>query len=278
MGQTWRPCLLPALLGFLCAGLLSLFSNGIGGLNDHMVAIQRTSLAATHRSSHVEAQAESATAVDPIERSRREASAWTKASKATRSSKVVEMSSTRSSEESAESQRTAPKPPAATSIKVDEPQPMPPPQPQQQQPAPSLPSPAGASSPGSVATGSAAVADADLPEYLRGTAFVSMAAGDVAGRQAIALFSSLRTVQTRIPRMLLLLPRGGLGSADCQSADWKTARGRQSIPCYSPEAIAPEIVSQQVRASLLRAAAASLSSRPNRCFMYLPCSAPASSC
>lgn len=214
-----------------------------------MVVIQKTSLAATHRSAHVEAKVDLASGIDAIDQSRQAANAWTKASKSKRSGKARDSSNTGSHVQTEESVGAA-EAPGSTSIKVDEPQPLPPP-PQQQHPVPPLPSPATTSPSGSAATAAApaADADADLPDYLRGTAFVSMAAGDVAGRQAIALFSSLRTVQTRIPRMLLLLPRGGTGSADCQNADWKKARGRENIPCYSPEAIAPEIVSQQVSCS-----------------------------
>lgn len=234
MSPSWRPCVVPALFGFLCAGLLSLFTNGPGlsGLSGHIVPIQRTSLAATHRVPSVDGKLVSTGGVDAIERSRQQAHAW-------RKPRDVETGSTGIADPIALNpplEMKQPRP-SSGSVKEVEPQPKPPPQP--------------AASTAVVAQ-TAGAADADLPDYLRGTAFVSMAAGDVAGRQAIALFSSLRTVQTRIPRMLLLLPRGGTGSADCQNEAWKKARGRENIPCYSRDAIAPEIVSQQYLDTLQR--------------------------
>lgn len=81
------------------------------------------------------------------------------------------------------------------------------------------------------------------PDWLVGTAVVTMAAGDDAGRLAVALVQSLRDSGTQVPVIEVMLARGGRGSADCNNGTWKAARGRSGIPCNSPDAIDEEIVS-----------------------------------
>lgn len=48
------------------------------------------------------------------------------------------------------------------------------------------------------------------------TAIVTLATGDQAARLAISLVQSLRDVETKIPNVIVMLSRGGVGSADCQ--------------------------------------------------------------
>jgi hypothetical protein len=96
----------------------------------------------------------------------------------------------------------------------------------------------------------AAAAVDELPEYLKGTAIISMASGDVSGRQAIALFQSLRNVGTRVPNLVVLLARGGTGSANCNDAAWKKRNNRERVACHDKDTIAPEILSEEYIATL----------------------------
>ena len=80
-------------------------------------------------------------------------------------------------------------------------------------------------------------------DELADTAIVTMATGDPSARDAVALIQSLRDVGTRIPRILVLLVRGGVGSADCHNLTAKTAVGRQEVACHELLTIAPEIAS-----------------------------------
>ena len=98
----------------------------------------------------------------------------------------------------------------------------------------------------------APVADADASLDLSDTAVVTMAAGDESARLAIALVQSLRDTQTRIPHIVVMLARGGSGSADCQNGTWKAAVGREDRKCQAPDAIAQEIVSGVFLATLAR--------------------------
>jgi hypothetical protein len=89
----------------------------------------------------------------------------------------------------------------------------------------------------------AAAAADDLPEYLRDTAVVTLAAGDDSGRLAVALVQSLRDSGTRVPHIVVMLARGGKGSDDCTSADSRRSRGRERVDCNGPDTVAEEIVS-----------------------------------
>jgi len=91
---------------------------------------------------------------------------------------------------------------------------------------------------------------ADLPDFLKDTAIISMASGDVSGRQAIALFQSLRNVGTRVPNLVVLLARGGTGSANCNDAAWKKRNNRERVACHDKDTIAPEILSEEYIATL----------------------------
>jgi len=74
-------------------------------------------------------------------------------------------------------------------------------------------------------------------------AVVTLASGDEAGRQAVALVQSLRDVGTRIPTILVLLSRGGVGSRMCQDMQRQHRIGRV-LPCDGPHTRPEEIVSQ----------------------------------
>jgi hypothetical protein len=54
-------------------------------------------------------------------------------------------------------------------------------------------------------------------EELSGTAILTMASGDEAGRNALALMQSLRDVETRVPKLVLVLMTGGVGSNECHA-------------------------------------------------------------
>jgi hypothetical protein len=43
---------------------------------------------------------------------------------------------------------------------------------------------------------------------------------------------------------MVLLFRGGIGSADCADGDWKRRNNRENVNCGGPDTIAPEIASQ----------------------------------
>jgi hypothetical protein len=90
----------------------------------------------------------------------------------------------------------------------------------------------------------------EVPEFLKDTAIISMASGDVSGRQAIALFQSLRNVGTRVPNLVVLLARGGTGSANCNDAAWKKRNNRERVACHDKDTIAPEILSEEYIATL----------------------------
>lgn len=83
------------------------------------------------------------------------------------------------------------------------------------------------------------------PEYLKDTAIVTLATGDTSARLALTLMKSLRDAGTQVPNLVVLLSRGGLGSADCNDGAWKKAHEREDISCASDKTIAPEIASQQ---------------------------------
>lgn len=53
-----------------------------------------------------------------------------------------------------------------------------------------------------------------------GATFMIMAGGDTSGRNSVALVQSLRDVGTVLP-IIVLLVRGGLGSAACSNQTWK---------------------------------------------------------
>jgi len=87
-------------------------------------------------------------------------------------------------------------------------------------------------------------------DWLSDTAIVTMAAGDEAGRLVVALVQSLRDVETRVPNIVVMLSRGGLGSKQCQDIAWKRERGRENVRCDSLETTAEEIIDADYVAAL----------------------------
>ena len=90
----------------------------------------------------------------------------------------------------------------------------------------------------------------DMSDYdFAGTAVVTLATGNEAARNVIALVQSLRDVNTRAESIVVMLSRGGLGSPECRSEDggaWKRANGRENHHnCAGKDTIAEEIVSPQ---------------------------------
>jgi len=102
------------------------------------------------------------------------------------------------------------------------------------------------------AVGAPAGASTTPSALLAGTAFVTMASDDNAARIAVTLMQSLRDVGTAVPNLVVLLMRGGIGSADCKDAQWKKRNGRTGIRCGSLQTIEPEIVSEPFLASFAR--------------------------
>lgn len=82
---------------------------------------------------------------------------------------------------------------------------------------------------------------------LTNTAFISMASSDESGKLALAMFQSLRDVGTQVPHLVLMLARGGVGSADCQSTEWRKANGRENIRCSGPDTIPAEVGGAMLR-------------------------------
>ncbi len=85
------------------------------------------------------------------------------------------------------------------------------------------------------------VASPSIPEVVSvnpydGAAFVTLAGGDASARNLVALVQSLRDVGTKLP-IVILLARGGLGSAVCIDNDWKKKMGRPDVNCGGPDTI-----------------------------------------
>ena len=66
-------------------------------------------------------------------------------------------------------------------------------------------------------------------------AIVTLAGGDASGRHLVSLLQSLRDVNTTLP-VVILLARGGLGSAACHDSAWKRANNR-TVDCTGPDTI-----------------------------------------
>ena len=67
------------------------------------------------------------------------------------------------------------------------------------------------------------------PKY-PGAAIVTLAGGDTSARHLVALLRSLRDVATELP-IIVLLARGGLGSAACSNQTWKDENNRSRVAC-----------------------------------------------
>jgi hypothetical protein len=69
-----------------------------------------------------------------------------------------------------------------------------------------------------------------------GAAIVTLAGGDTSARNLVALLQSLRDVGTTLP-IVILLARGGLGSAVCVDPEWKKRMNRSDVRCGSEDTI-----------------------------------------
>ena len=78
-----------------------------------------------------------------------------------------------------------------------------------------------------------------------GAAIVTLSGGDTSGRNCVALVQSLRDVGTVLP-IVVLLARGGLGSAACQNRTWKEENNRPDVRCGSEHTIG-KLASDYVR-------------------------------
>ena len=78
---------------------------------------------------------------------------------------------------------------------------------------------------------------------LRGTAFVSMASDNDAGRLALAVFQSLRDVGTEVPTLLLMLMRGGLVCGNAETQAWHESGGGS---CTYPQTAREHVLSPEL--------------------------------
>jgi hypothetical protein len=81
-------------------------------------------------------------------------------------------------------------------------------------------------------------------DVYKDTAIITLATGDSAAKHAIVLLKNLRDTGTRIPHLVVLLSRGGMGSADCHNETLRNTRNRH-YPCSGPLTQADDIVSQK---------------------------------
>ena len=82
-----------------------------------------------------------------------------------------------------------------------------------------------------------------------GTAIVTLSGGDTSGRNCVALVQSLRDVGTVLP-IIVLLARGGLGSAACSNQTWKRENNRADVRCGSENTIGETRMLLQAMCSL----------------------------
>lgn len=83
-----------------------------------------------------------------------------------------------------------------------------------------------------------------LERLYKDTAIITLATGDAAAKHAVALIQALRDSYTMIPRIIVLLSRGGIGSEDCHNDTLRNMRGRH-YPCASNFVQADDIVSNK---------------------------------
>jgi hypothetical protein len=86
-------------------------------------------------------------------------------------------------------------------------------------------------------------AEAAYEAQFKDTAFITFAVGDAAAKHAVALLQEMRDMRTIIPRLIVLMSRGGMGSDDCHNETKRNARGRH-YRCSSQYAEPDDIVSQ----------------------------------
>jgi hypothetical protein len=83
----------------------------------------------------------------------------------------------------------------------------------------------------------------DVPPDLNDTAIITMASGSgESARHAVALLQSLRDAGTRVATLLVLLPRGSIGSNECNNFTLKAELNRTHIDCRGPDTVENEIV------------------------------------
>ena len=76
------------------------------------------------------------------------------------------------------------------------------------------------------------------------TAMITLATGDAAAKHAVVLLQALRDTNTVIPRLVVLLSRGGMGSEDCHNETLRNRRNRH-YHCSSRHVVEDDIVSQR---------------------------------
>ena len=83
------------------------------------------------------------------------------------------------------------------------------------------------------------------------TAIITLAVGDAAAKHAVALAQQLRETETVIPRIIVLLSRGGMGSEDCHNETLRTLKGKH-YRCSSQYVQPDDIISQKYLDALAR--------------------------
>ena len=94
-------------------------------------------------------------------------------------------------------------------------------------------------------------AEAELEALYGDTAMITLATGDAAAKHAVVLIQALRDTNTVIPRLIVLLSRGGMGSEDCHNETKRVQRGRH-YHCSSRHAVEDDIISQRYLDALAR--------------------------
>ena len=84
---------------------------------------------------------------------------------------------------------------------------------------------------------------AEMDAAYKDTAVITLATGDAAAKHAVVLLQALRDTDTVIPRLIVLLSRGGMGSEDCHNETLRDRRNRH-YHCSSKHVVADDIVSQ----------------------------------
>jgi hypothetical protein len=97
----------------------------------------------------------------------------------------------------------------------------------------------------------AAAVAAQERELYGDTAVITLATGDAAAKHAVVLVQALRDTNTVIPRIIVLMSRGGMGSEDCHNETLRVTRSRH-YHCSSRHVVEDDIISQRYIDALTR--------------------------
>lgn len=83
------------------------------------------------------------------------------------------------------------------------------------------------------------------------TAIITLATGDAAAKHAVVLVQALRDYNTVVPKIVVLISRGGMGSEDCHNETLRNMRNRH-YHCSSRHTVEDDIISQRYIDALTR--------------------------